>query len=139
MKSDSLKFKSVNKLDSEFLYELLLNRNSIENISHKKMPSFEQHLKFLNSKPYKKWYIIIKNQKKIGSIYLSFQNEIGIQILHEFQSERIQKDAVDLLIKKNPQKRFLVNINPKNKKKILFFKKNNFKLIQYTFELEKND
>ena len=42
--------------------------------------------------------------------------------------------VVGELIKKNPRKRFLANINPKNKNLISFFKKNDFKLIQYTFE-----
>jgi hypothetical protein len=134
MNNKSLKLKSVSKLDYEFLYDLLLHRNAIENISHKKMPSFKQHLKFLNLKPYKKWYIIIQNQKKIGSIYLSFQNEIGIQLQNDVQSDTIQKNAFNLLIDKNPQKRYLVNINPHNKKKISFFKNNDFKLIQFTFE-----
>jgi len=41
------------------------------------------------------------------------------------------------LMKKNPRKRFLSNVNPKNKKSISFFKNNNFKLIQYTFEKAK--
>ena len=37
-------------------------------------------------------------------------------------------------MKKNPRKRFLANVSPKNKKSMEFFKKNGFKLIQYTFE-----
>ena len=37
----------------------------------------------------------------------------------------------------NPRKRYLANVNPKNKTSQKFFKKNGFKLIQYTLELEK--
>ncbi len=39
------------------------------------------------------------------------------------------------LIQKNPKKRYLANVSPKNKNSINFFKKNKFRLIQYTFEL----
>ena len=50
----------------------------------------------------------------------------------------IANKALELLVEKNPQERYLANVNPKNSNSIKFFKKNNFKLIQYTFELEKN-
>ena len=43
---------------------------------------------------------------------------------------------METLIKKHPRERYLANVNPKNKKSVNFFKKNSFKLIQYTFELE---
>ncbi len=33
------------------------------------------------------------------------------------------------------KKRYLANVSPKNKNSINFFKKNKFRLIQYTFEL----
>ena len=38
---------------------------------------------------------------------------------------------------KHPRKRFLININPKNKKLKKIIEKNHFKLIQHTYELEK--
>ena len=98
------------------------------------MPSYSQHIKFIKSKPYSKWYIILKENEKIGSIYLSKNNEIGLSILESKRTKNIQNLALNELIKKNPRKRFLANINPKNKNLISFFKKNDFKLIQYTFE-----
>jgi RimJ/RimL family protein N-acetyltransferase len=98
------------------------------------MPSYDEHIIFIKSKPYTKWYIILKSKEKVGSIYLSKQNEIGIFLLRNFQRKNIGNSALTQLIKKNPRKRFLANINPKNKKSMTFFKNNNFKLIQYTFE-----
>ncbi len=73
--------------------------------------------------------------KKVGSIYLSRQNEIGIFIKKNFQNNQIGRFALELLIKKNPKKRYLANVNPNNKTSINFFKNHKFKLIQYTFEL----
>jgi len=128
--------RSVIDSDIRFLFNLLKERSRIENISHKKMPTYNQHKKFVKSKPYSKWYIIIFSNKKIGSVYLSKNDEIGIFLKKEFRAQDIGKKVLETIIQKNPRKRYLANINPKNKKSIKFFKKNHFKLIQYTFELE---
>jgi hypothetical protein len=132
---NSIKFKVVTKLDYEFLYELLKERKLINNISHKKMPTFSQHVKFVKTKPYEKWYIIIKNKKKCGAIYLTKLNEIGLQLKKEEFNKKIETDILKLIMKKNPRARYLANVNPKNKKRIDFLKKNGFKLIQYTYEM----
>ena len=99
----------------------------------------KQHTKFVCSNPYSKWYIIKLNKTKIGSVYLSHINEIGISIKKKFDNQDILQYTLIKLFEKNPHKRFLANINPKNTELIKFFKKNGFKLIQYTFELEKDD
>ena len=96
------------------------------------------YTKFIKSKPYSKWYIILKSKQKIGSIYLSKNDEIGIFLSKKFQGKNVGNFALNELMKKNPRKRFLANVNPKNKKSIAFFKNNNFKLIQYTFEKAKH-
>ena len=137
MIQNRINLKSVDKIDHEFLYDLLKHRDPNVNISHKKMPSFKEHVKFVKSKPYSKWYIIKQNNEKVGSIYLSKQNEIGLFLKNNVQGQNIGTKALKLLIMKNPKKRILANINPKNKKSIKFFEKNGFKLIQYTFELQK--
>ena len=129
-----LSLKLVTNTDANFLFDLLKDRDPRTNISHKKMPTYEKHIKFIKSKPYSKWYIIFKSKQKIGSIYLSKNDEIGIFILKKFQGKNIGIYALNELMKKNPRKRFLANVNPKNKKSISFFKNNGFKLIQYTFE-----
>jgi len=126
--------KLVSKSDYRFLYDLLKERNSKINISHKRMPTWEEHVKFVKSKPYSKWYIIYNKDEKIGSILLTSENEVGIFIKNDVQHKGIGSVALQLLIKKNPHLRYLANINPKNKESIEFFKKNNFKLIQYTYE-----
>ena len=132
------KLTAVTKKDALFLYDLLKERESNVNISHKKMPTYAQHIKFIESKPYSKWYIIKFNNKKIGSAYLSKQNEIGIFIIKNMHSQKLGTSVLNILTKKNHRKRYLANINPKNKKSIGFFKKNGFKLVQHTFELEQD-
>ena len=99
------------------------------------MPTYNKHINFISSKPYSKWYIIYFERTKVGSIYISKQNEIGIFIMKKFLKKRIGSEALEIIIKSNPRKQFLANINPKNKKSIEFFKKNGFKILQHTYEL----
>ena len=133
--SDSVYLQLVSKKDHQFLYDLLKERKPTTNISHRKMPTYNDHVKFVLSKPYSKWYVIYYEKKKSGSIYLSKENEIGIFIKKSFSMKGIASEAIKLMMKFNPRKRFLANINPKNKKSIEFFKKNKFKLLQHTYEL----
>ena len=132
-----VKLKTVSKADYRFLYNLLMERDARVNISHKKMPTYYQHVAFVSAKPYSKWYVILYDTNKAGSIYLTSQNEIGIFIKKSFQGKQLGNIALHKLIQKNPKKRYLANVNPQNKKSMRFFKDNGFKLIQYTFELSK--
>ena len=134
-----VKLRRVYKSDCQFLYELLSERDPKVNISHKKMPTFEEHVRFVMSKPYSKWYIIQLKNQSVGSIYLTDKNEIGIFMKKELQGKGIGRKALQLLMKLNPRSRYLANVNPHNTNSIKFFKKNGFKLIQYTYELINSD
>ena len=133
----NLKLKEVDEKDVQFLYNLLEERKPVTYISHKKMPTYEEHVNFVKSSPYSKWYIIEVNGERAGSIYLTKQNEIGIFLNEGLQEKGIGSNALNVLIGKNPDLRYLANINPENKKSIEFFKKLGFRLIQYTYELNK--
>ena len=129
--------KEVDEKDVQFLYNLLDERKPVTYISHKKMPTYEEHVNFVKSSPYSKWYIIEVDEERAGSIYLTKQNEIGIFLNEGLQEKGIGSNALNVLIGKNPDLRYLANINPENKKSIKFFKKLGFTLIQYTYELNK--
>ena len=128
--------KLVSKSDYRFLYDLLEERDSIVNISHKRMPTWEEHVKFVKSKPYSKWYVIYNNDEKIGSIYLSNQNEIGIHLLKKYENESIYLESIKKLMLLNLKIKFRVNVSPKNKNYIVLFKKLGFKMVQHTYELD---
>jgi RimJ/RimL family protein N-acetyltransferase len=134
-KKKSVKLNPVTKSDYLFLFELLSERDIRTNISHKKMPTFEEHVKFIKSKPYAKWYIINEGVDKIGSIYLSKQNEIGLFLKKQNQKKGVGITSLNLLMKLNPQLRYLANVNPKNSRSKKFFEKLGFELIQHTYEL----
>ena len=127
--------EEVTKSDCEFLYDLLKTRGSLASISHKELPTYNEHVKFVMKKPYAKWYVIKFGNKRVGSTYLSLQDEIGIFIKKEFQRNGIGKKAVRLLMKKNPRTRYLANVAPNNKKHQEFFKKLGFTGLQYTYEI----
>lgn len=135
MNMEELELKSVTKTDVRFLYNQLKERDPKINISHKKMPSYSEHTKFVLSKPYSKWYIIYYKNRKVGNVYLSKMNEIGIFILKTIKVKGLGSLVLEQVLKKNPKTRYLANVNPKNVKSSEFFKKNGFKLIQHTYEL----
>ena len=135
MNMEDLELKSVTKTDVRFLYNQLKERDPKINISHKIMPSYSEHTRFVLSKPYSKWYIIYYKNRKVGNVYLSKMNEIGIFILKTIKVKGLGSLVLEQVLKKNPKTRYLANVNPKNIKSAEFFKKNGFKLIQHTYEL----
>ncbi len=128
--------KLVSKSDYRFLYDLLKERNSKINISHKRMPTWEEHVRFVKSKPYSKWYIIYNKDEKIGSIYLSKQSEIGIHLLKKYEKESIHLESIKKLMVLNSKIKFRANVSPKNKNYIMLFEKLGFEMIQHTYELD---
>ena len=73
-----ISFKKVEYEDIYELYKLLKNREF--NISHKKLPSYDEHKKFVQSNPYKEWYLIYQNSEVLGTFYIQFDNSIGLNI-----------------------------------------------------------
>ena len=129
--------KKVQKSDYSFLYELLSERKSYVNISHKKNTTYAKHVKFVMSKPYSKWYIIYHATEKIGSAYLTKQDEIGIHFKEQNMNNKIRSKVLNMIIKKNPRNRYLININPSNTRMKNFLKNAGFELIQHTYEISK--
>lgn len=118
------------------LYDLLAERKPEESISHKAMPSLENHFKFVASKPYKAWYYIIGEEGEIvGSIYLTEAREIGIGIFKKFRRRGYAIDAIKRLMEMYPG-RFLANINPANSASIKLFSRIGCTHIQNTYELK---
>jgi|TARA_B110000263_G_C15026591_1_gene382022 RimJ/RimL family protein N-acetyltransferase len=127
-----LKFRLINKSDLKFLFNHLKERDPRENISHKKMPTYDEHVKFVLSKPYSKWYIIFEKNKKIGSVYLTKADEIGLHLKKEYFRESMLKEILECLMKNEQNKRFVFNVSPRNKKFMKFLQKNGYVISQQT-------
>lgn len=120
----------------EILFALMKERTKKVNISHRALPSWKDHVKFVESRPYKAWYFILGAAGEVaGGVYLSKTAEIGVFVFRKHRGRGYGPRAVELLMKKHPEKRFLANINPKNEASIEFFENMGFRHIQNTYEL----
>ncbi len=128
-----IELKPVNEQDIDFLYELLKEREAKVNISHKELPPFSEHEQFVKSSPYPYWDIILLNNERIGNIYLTNRDELGIFISKDSQNQGIGSIVLQKFMKKVGKKRYLANVNPTNYKSIQFFGKHGFTHIQNTY------
>ena len=133
-----MELKPVTIDDAEFLFDLLKQREGIVNISHKSLPTWEEHVEFIKNNTYQSWDIIWVDNVRIGNIYLTDRDEIGIFLDKEFQSNGYGSIAINEFMKKNGKKRYLANINPTNYKSIQFFGKHGFTHIQNTYHRKIN-
>lgn len=115
------------------LFSLLKERTPEQSISHIQVPTWESHIKFIRSDPYKHWYLVYIDTTPVGSIYLSHSNEIGIFVFRAYQGMGIGPAAVQCLMQKHPGK-FLANINPTNTASITMFERLGFVHIQNTYK-----
>lgn len=128
---------------SEFMwwvpYTLLKERQPEECISHKQMPTWEQHRAFMLSRPHEAWYWFSAEEGGHfyagGAIYLSKQREIGIGILKAHRRQGLAKQAITELMRLHPG-RFLANINEKNEASISLFRSFGFRSLQITLTLD---
>jgi len=65
-----------------FLHQLLLSKEF--NISHRKLPSIEDHYDFVLNHPYRNWSLVLCDKTTIGSVYSGFDNSVGISLFPEF-------------------------------------------------------
>ena len=116
------------------LWVLLQERPAIANISHLKMPTWDEHKAFIKSEPYAAWFLIEAAGEIVGSIYLTHNDEIGVFVFQKSQGKGYARGAVRDLMKAVPRDRYLANIAPGNSASIGFFKELGFTLTQETYE-----
>jgi RimJ/RimL family protein N-acetyltransferase len=127
-----------------FLYQLLDERPPEASISHHSMPTMEAHRAFVLSHPYRCWYIVQNGTGLwVGAVYATFQNEVGIGVLREFQRQGYAKAAVRALLEEHgplpsiPGRRagrYLANVAPQNHPSHALFRALGGRLIQHTYE-----
>lgn len=115
------------------LYSLLSERTPDQAISHKAMPTYQEHVNFVESMPYKKWYFIHADKDYVGAVYLSKHNEIGITIFNKHQGKGYGPVAVKALMDES-EGPFLANVNPHNHASKSMFEWLGFEHIQETYK-----
>lgn len=126
------------------LYQLLQERPRKSWISHERMPSFEEHLRFINSHPFWYWYVINVDGSYVGSIEATDRNEIGVTILSRFVRVGYGRMALRLFFETHhplpaiPARRnghWLANIAVGNEDSKAFFRTMGFSPLQETWVL----
>lgn len=121
------------------LYDLLEERSDYMgvNISHTEMPTWEQHIEFFDSNPYKVWYALLIDHVFIGHFYISHKNEVGIFLFRDFQMHGYGPMILRYMIEQYSFLELYANINPKNNGSIDMFRGFGFKHIQNTYKLSR--
>lgn len=132
----------------EHLWELLLERQPEESISHKAMPSFASHEAFVRSRPYCEWHMVAipyhGETALIGSVYATYNNELGIAIRNRFRRAGYAREAIRaFMLLHNPlppipsqrPARFVAHVAPGNTASHRLFQGLGGRQIQVTYEL----
>jgi len=136
-----IKLDPDNQSHGRYLYSFLKRRTF--NISHNKMPSYNEHLQFVRENPYRKWFLISYKSDFIGSVYFLYNNGIGLDL--NIENYSLVEDILDLIFKEiKPLKainsvrtnNFHINIPPTNLKFKKIIQNNGGVLKQNTFEFE---
>ncbi len=118
----------------EIMWDLMREATPDQSISHKNMPLWEEHVAYVDSHPHPLWDFIKVGEDYVGTIYISKRGEIGIRIFNVFQHKGYGTEALKMIRKHYPGKLY-ANINPNNQISIDCFTKLGAKLIQYTYEI----
>lgn len=156
--------------DGELMtYDLLAERPPEANISHSLLPSREQHREFYHSNPYRAWLAIIPTQPTrqaertqqrptayirqgkttpvwpaVGTVLLTFRNEIGIAILRDHRRQGYARRAIEEVLRIYPPLNaepsirpghYVANVAPTNAPSIALFSSLG-RLVQHTYRLD---
>ena len=140
MEMDDIKLVEIIPSDEQVvtLYKLLSRRK--HRISHQIHPSFESHKAFVMSRPYRAWYIILRDLQPIGTFYISNDNTIGINII-EYESVELVSMILKRVKKYTPLPpiesvrggTFSVNVPPSNQFLISSLKELGARVSQISF------
>jgi len=122
---------------AQVLYELLKVRAPEENISHRVMPSYEEHINFFESNPYDAWYLIEKEfcTEYFGAIYIN-RGEIGIHLFPQHRNKGYEIIAIRMLFAKCALERYFINVAVDNRALADAAKYLGGKMIQVTYEIK---
>ena len=129
-----------------FLFEIFQKRKENDRISSSIDLSFEEHCRFINAHPYRYWFLVKKTGVYIGTLNISNENSIGVQLLESHQSyfEVLINQVLEAYkplpaIPSVRPSNFIVNISPNNNRLETVLEKMGANCIQKTFKLVKNE
>lgn len=132
------------------LFALLEERPPAASISHQHMPGFDEHLRFVRSKPYRRWFVVESGaagsgREAVGAVYATDKNEVGVAVLNAHRRHGHARAAITELMRQiEPlaaersarRGEFIARVAPGNKTSQAFFEQGlEAKLIELTYEL----
>lgn len=98
------------KKDHKFIYNLITEFLKMDlSVTFLKMPSFEEFFKNKIDR-----FVITDGTQLYGFVQILDNNEIGYFLDEKFRSRGLGSEAVELLMKLMPRKRYFATINNKN-------------------------
>jgi len=124
------------------LFDLLADRRY--SISHKIMPSFEEHIDFVRNNPYRSWWLVYDatdNSSLLGSVYINEDNSVGLNLdltklnfSASFFTEKLKKYILPRpAVMSKVYGDFYYNVSPKNLDLMAWFKGSDFLESQRSF------
>jgi len=127
--------RPVGPRDYGFLYRLLEEKTPEQNISHRAMPTWEEHVAFNDAKPYAEDYVILLSDVPAGRVYITKGlNEVGIHIARPFRRRGIARAVLKRL--QAGGETLHANIAPGNVHSQDLFTSMGFTLVQHTYRWE---
>ena len=129
----------------ETLYTQLKNRS--HSISHKSVPSFDEHTEFVQNHPYRKWIIVKDSEIAIGNVYIQYNNSIGLNVDSLVSCEQINKILKGIYTSHSPLPavpsmrfgEFFLNVSTANKMLQKNLTSLGFSEVERTFVLSKSN
>ena len=112
------------------LYLLLAERRPEESISHVCLPSWADHVNFVQSSPYATW-LLAYDGACVGTGYVTRRGEIGVTVFKEHKRKGYGREIVRKLMRDHGGQ--YANINPMNKASIALFESLGFSHVQSTY------
>lgn len=112
------------------------------NISHRSMPSWREHEVFVESAPYRGWWLIEEKGHILGNVYATRENALGIFVTHTARRRGIATRALTwvtghiepyVAIPGYRTAYWNARVNPGNEASARLFIRLGFSLVQHTY------
>ena len=126
----------------DVLYRLMAERPLESCVSHMRLPTMDEHIRFIATKPFRYWYLLKVDEHYVGALECTHQNEIGVSLLCEYRRNHYATEALNLFFQNHRplpgipairNENWLANIAVGNNGSKRFFAGLGFKPLQETF------
>ena len=133
-------------IHKRLLFDIFQRKKKEERISSLIDLDFEEHCSFVDKNPYRYWFLVKFSKNYIGTLYISNENSIGIQLLECYEiyfetliNQVLEKYKPLTAIPSVRPSNFIVNISPSNTQLESTLYKMGADCIQKTFKLVKDE